>query len=38
MSDEEMAYFFEHPYENIYKLKTNEYLIISNIQKDVICG
>lgn len=33
MSDEEMAYFFEHPYENIYKLKINEYLIISNIQK-----
>ena len=33
MSDEEMAYFFEHPYENIYSLKVNEYLIISNIQK-----
>ena len=33
MSDEEMAYFFEHPYENIYNLKVNEYLIISNIQK-----
>ena len=33
MSDEEMAYFFEHPYENIYELKINEYLIISNIQK-----
>ena len=33
MSDEEMAYFFEHPYENIYGLKVNEYLIISNIQK-----
>lgn len=33
MSDEEMAYFFEHPYENIYQLKINEYLIILNIQK-----
>lgn len=33
MSDKEMAYFFEHPYENIYGLKVNEYLIISNIQK-----
>ena len=33
MSDEEMAYFFEHLYENIYELKINEYLIISNIQK-----
>ncbi len=33
MSDEEMAYFFEHPYENIYGLKINEYLIILNIQK-----
>lgn len=33
MSDEEMAYFFEHPYENIYSLKVNEYLIILNIQK-----
>lgn len=33
MSEEEMAYFFSNLGENIYGLKTNEYLIISNIEK-----
>lgn len=33
MSEEEMAYFFGNLSENIYGLKTNEYLIISNIEK-----
>lgn len=33
MSEEEMAYFFSNLGENIYRLKTNEYLIISNIEK-----
>ena len=36
MSDEEMAYFFEHMHENTYALKINEYLIIINIPKDNI--
>lgn len=36
MSDEEMAYFFEHMHENTYALKINEYLIITNIPKDNI--
>ena len=33
MSEEEMAYFFSNLNENIYELKINEYLIISNIEK-----
>lgn len=33
MSEEEMAYFFSNLDENIYDLKINEYLIISNIEK-----
>ena len=36
MSDEEIAYFFEHMHENTYALKINEYLIITNIPKDNI--
>lgn len=33
MSEEEMAHFFSNLDENIYELKINEYLIISNIEK-----
>ncbi len=34
MTEEEMAYFFSNMNNNIYQLKVNEYLIISNILKD----
>lgn len=34
MTEEEMAYFFSNMNYNIYQLKINEYLIISNIPKD----
>ncbi len=34
MTEEEMAYFFSNMSHNIYQLKVNEYLIISNILKD----
>lgn len=34
MTEEEMAYFFSNMNNNIYQLKINEYLIISNITKD----
>lgn len=27
-SDEELSYFYEHPYENIYDLQENEYLLL----------
>ena len=36
MTNEEMANFFANMNNNIYQLKTNEYLIITNIQKDNI--
>lgn len=34
MTEEEMVYFFSNMNDNIYQLKVNEYLIISNISKD----
>ena len=34
MSEEEMANFFQNPHDNTYELLTNEYLIISNLEKD----
>lgn len=34
MSDDDMAYFFSHMKENTYDIKVNEYLIITNIQKE----
>ena len=34
MTEEEMAYFFSNMNHNIYQLKINEYLIITNIPKD----
>ena len=36
MSDEDMAYFYEHLNENKYGLITNEYLIIKNINEEVV--
>ena len=36
MSDEDMAYFYEHQSENIYNLLINQYLIISNSKNEVI--
>lgn len=36
MSEEEMAYFYEHPYENIYGLEINEYLIIRNSESEIV--
>ena len=35
-TDEELAYFYEHPYENIYNLEVNEYLNLYNNEKDLI--
>lgn len=34
MTEEEMAYFFSNMNHNIYQLKINEYLIITNISKE----
>jgi predicted ribonuclease YlaK len=34
MTEEEMAYFFSNMNHNIYQLKINEYLIITNIPKE----
>ena len=36
MSEEEMAYFYEHPYENIYGLEINEYLIIRSLESEIV--
>lgn len=36
LSDEDMAYFYEHQTENMYGLLTNEYLIISDKNNDVV--
>ena len=36
MSEEEMAYFYEHPYENVYGLEINEYLIIRNLENEIV--
>ncbi len=36
MSDEDMAYFYEHQEENIYGLLINEYLIIKNNNSEVV--
>ena len=35
-TDEELAYFYEHPYENIYNLEVNEYLNLYNNEKNLI--
>lgn len=36
MSEEEMAYFYEHMNENIYDLLTNQYLIIQNSNGELV--
>lgn len=36
MSDEEMAYFYEHQNENIYDLLVNEYLIVKDKNNEVV--
>lgn len=36
LSDEEMAYFYEHPDENIFSLLVNEYLILKNEKGEII--
>lgn len=36
MDDESMAFFYEHQYENIYGLETNEYLIIKNSDGEIV--
>lgn len=36
MSDEDMAYFYEHLMENIYDLLVNEYLIVKNQEGEVV--
>ena len=36
MTEEEMANFFQNPHENTYNLLVNEYLIISNLEKDSV--
>jgi len=36
MTDEEMAYFYEHQNENTYNLLINEYLIIKNVSGELI--
>lgn len=35
-TDDELAYFYEHPYENTYNLEINEYLNLYNSEKDLI--
>lgn len=36
LSDEEMAYFYENQFKNIYGLLTNEYLILKNDKDEVV--
>lgn len=36
MGDEEMAYFYSHLDENIYDLTVNQYLVIRNMDQDVV--
>ena len=36
MSDDEMAYFYEHQSENIYDLLINQYLIIKNTSDEIV--
>lgn len=36
MGDEEMAYFYSHLNENIYDIAINEYLVIKNIENDIV--
>lgn len=36
LSDEEMAYFYEHSKENIYNLLINEYLVLKNKSENIV--
>lgn len=36
LSDEEMAYFYENQFKNIYGLLTNEYLVLKNDKDEVV--
>lgn len=36
MSDEEMAYFYEHQNENMYDLLVNQYLIVKNVNNEIV--
>lgn len=36
LTDEQLAYFYEHPTENTFKLNINEYLLIYNDQQDFL--
>ena len=36
LSDEDMAYFYEHQKENVYDLLVNQYLIIKNINNEIV--
>lgn len=36
MTDEDMAYFYEHQNENIYNLLTNEYIIVKNQADEIV--
>lgn len=36
MSDDEMAFFYEHQNDNTYNLLVNQYLIIKNINGDIV--
>lgn len=35
-TDDELAYFYEHPYENVYNLEINEYLNLYDNEKGLI--
>lgn len=36
MTDAEMAYFYEHPYDNIYNLYINEYINVRDVDNNVV--
>ena len=36
MDNDELAYFYEHPFENIYNLEVNEYLNLYDNEKNLI--
>lgn len=36
LSDDKMAYFYEHPYENQFELLDNQYLILCNSKNEIV--
>lgn len=36
MDNDELAYFYEHPFENVYNLKINQYINIYNLDYELI--